>query len=95
MLLLFIVSEINQCELFPSVCSQTCTHDPVLKTYECGCAQGYDLQPDGFTCIAKAKGKNLLLSVKRNIVILRVEKSGFLLLYPTLGIDVTMPNILC
>ncbi|XP_072033484.1 low-density lipoprotein receptor-related protein-like isoform X2 [Amphiura filiformis] len=43
---------IDQCTLFPSVCSQQCSYNSNTRVTKCSCVEDYTLQADGITCIA-------------------------------------------
>lgn len=51
----FSSSEINQCEQFPSPCSQTCTY--LNGQHACSCIAGYTMQSDRKTCLIISTGK--------------------------------------
>ena len=47
-IILFIITDINECASYNGGCSQTCSNTP--GSYSCSCNSGYVLNIDGHNC---------------------------------------------
>ena len=45
---LFVVTDINECQVHPQLCEQECTD--TYTAYECGCRAGYKLENNSHNC---------------------------------------------
>ena len=56
---ILLVTDKNECEENPNICGRgRCTNTE--GSYRCTCDTGYELSPDGTTCVGRSKAKDIL-----------------------------------